>query len=91
MNASTLSIAENFLARKYDPSAHLDRSHGTGVFPEPYVRSLCARTVMVSKGAGLEELYFHAKQALYYKPGFKALKSSGLYLLRSFPMCAAIG
>jgi hypothetical protein len=39
--------------RKYDPSAHLDRSDS--FFPDEYVTSICSRVAAVSRLPGAEE------------------------------------
>lgn len=80
-NAEHLSEAELLLSRKYDASVHLDRSTA-GVFPEPYVQSICGRSALVAKGTGLAELCAQAKEKFAHKAPFRALRSAGLYALR---------
>eukprot|EP01039_Chlorochromonas_danica_P008137 gene8138-8977_t len=82
VNANILSDAEVLLSRKFNASAHLDRSLDD-TFPEPYVQHLCARAAVVAKGWGLAELYLLAKERLGFKGAFRSLRAGGMHMFRS--------
>jgi hypothetical protein len=79
--------------RKYDPSAHIDRSTDSSIassavvsdslfFPDNYLLSTLSRTLSVVKGKGCSENYEKAKEQFYYRPSFSSVKGSNAFQSR---------